>query len=106
MLSASRRFAAAGLSAAALALSLTVAGPAATASADPGFCGARAGVSPGGGPVDIIYTVFNRCTDTHSFKVYLPAGGRTSQCESAPPGGYAYFLFQYADQDWQVLACS
>ncbi|MGW2394918.1 hypothetical protein ACWCYY_00005 [Kitasatospora sp. NPDC001664] len=106
MLNTSRRFAAAGMSIAALALSLTVAGPATTASADPGFCGVRAGVSGGSGPADVIYTVQNRCSSTHSFKVYLPAPGRTSQCQSAPPGGYAYFLFSYADRDWQVLACS
>ncbi|MCD0482892.1 hypothetical protein LO771_10890 [Streptacidiphilus sp. ASG 303] len=106
MLNNSRRAVVLGLGLPMLALSLTVAVPAATASADPGFCGVRADVSDGGGPTGIVYTVYNRCKYKHSFKVYLPSAGRTSKCESAPPGGYAYFLFQFADEDWQVRACS
>ncbi|MFF4649772.1 hypothetical protein [Streptomyces sp. NPDC001380] len=93
-------------SAAFLAVPLLVLAPAAAASADPGFCGVRADVSDGGGPTGIVHTVDDRCTYKHSFKVYLPSAGRTSKCESAPPGGDACFLFQFADEDWQVRACS
>ncbi|WP_354637579.1 hypothetical protein [Kitasatospora camelliae] len=101
-----RRLLTAALVSAGTALSLTAVAPATPAAADPGFCGARAGASAGGNPSDVIYTVYNRCSGAHAFKVYLPHAGRWSACQSAPGYGYAYFALQYADADWQVYACS
>ncbi|MER5635702.1 hypothetical protein ABT095_01955 [Kitasatospora sp. NPDC002227] len=106
MLTRSRKAVSAALTTAAVGLALAVAGPADLASADPGFCGARAGVNAGAGAGDMIYTVRNRCGSGHNFKVFLPQSGRTSSCMGAPPYGYAYILMQWADENWQVQACS
>ncbi|MFE5585953.1 hypothetical protein [Kitasatospora sp. NPDC056531] len=89
-----------------LALTVSVAAPATTASADPGFCGVRAGVNAGGDEASIIYTVRNKCADAHSFRVRLPSSGRESGCQNVPGYGYGYFAIQFADRDRQIIACS
>ncbi|MGW3042835.1 hypothetical protein ACWC9T_22960 [Kitasatospora sp. NPDC001159] len=95
-----------GAATAGLAFTVSVAAPATTASADPGFCGVRSGVNAGGDEASIIYTVRNKCADEHSFRVRLPSSGRESGCQNVPGYGYGYFAIQFADRDWQIIACS